>query len=573
MKPALPTPATIAPRITGVVEMGQHQNLHLNRYQQIANVTARHGLGYLVGVLGLDRFVPFHQGFLGHPQRTEPYTQPEHIRMAFEELGATFIKLGQILSTRTDLLSSDYQAEFAKLQDQAPPVPADVIQAVVVAELQRPIETVFAAFELEPLAAASIGQAHAATLPDGQEVVVKVRRPGIVEQIEKDLEILQNLAVTASHRWEFADQYDVVGLAQEFAQTLRAELDYIREGRNAERFAANFAQDQTVHIPRIFWDTTTSRVLTLERIRGNKVNDWAGLEAAGIDRQDLAQQLARINLKMLFEDGFFHADPHPGNFFIETGGRIGLIDFGMVGVVDARTQGQLTGILPAITQQKSDRLVDAFLDLGIAQQRVDRTLLQRDLERLVTRYYGQPLGELSLGQILEDILTTMRRHHLQLPSNLALLFKTGVMNEGLVAQIDPTVSLTKLLVPYVERFVLRQYSPLFWTKRLGEAGLEAMQWGVDLPRQMHQLLGELERGRLEVGVRPTGFSSLVHHAERLTNRIVLSIMAAAFINGLAILMLIYHPPGWERWASVIFTSGFMVASALGIYLVWSLLRK
>lgn len=299
---------------------------HTERYRQIAGTLARHGLGYLVGVLGLERFVPFHRGLLKHPRRTLPYTQPEHVRMALEELGATFIKLGQILSTRTDLLPPAYQAEFAKLQDAAPTIPMEAVRATLLAELGKPVEAVFATFDPTPLAAASIGQAHAATLPDGTEVVVKVRRPGVVEQVEEDLEILQHLAATASRRFEPASQYDLVGLIQEFAETLRAELDYLREGHNAERFAANFAGDTTVHIPRIFCETSTSGVLTLERIRGIKINDLAALDKNNINRIEVAEHAARIILKMVFEDEFFHADPHPGNFFIEPGGRIGLID-------------------------------------------------------------------------------------------------------------------------------------------------------------------------------------------------------------------------------------------------------
>lgn len=225
------------------------QTEHGERYGQIANTLARHGLGYLAGVAGLERLVPFEKGWFGHARRAEPYTRPEHLRLALEDLGTAFMKLGQILSTRPDLLPPDYLAELVKLQDAAPALPFETIKGVLVAELGRPLGEMFATFDAGPLAAGSIGQAHAATLLDGAETVVKVRKPGVLEQVEVDLEILQDLAATASRRWEMADRYDVVGLAQEFAQTLRAELDYIREGHNAERFAANFRGDESVHIP------------------------------------------------------------------------------------------------------------------------------------------------------------------------------------------------------------------------------------------------------------------------------------------------------------------------------------
>ena len=273
-----------------------------------------------------------------------------------------------------------------------------MIEEMIVEELGCPITEVFATLNPVPVAAASIGQAHAATLPNGKEVIVKVRRPGVVEQIEEDLEIIQNLAVTASRRWEFADHYDLPGLAREFAQTLRAELDYIREGRNAEQFAVNLANNPSIHIPCIYWETTTARVLTLERIRGIKINDLAALDAAGIDRLALAERAVRIILKMILEDGFYHADPHPGNFFIEPSGRIGLIDYGMVGIVDARTQEQLVDIFLAITSQDTERLVDTMLLLGFSNQRVERAQMERDLEHLLSQYYGKPFGEIDMGR-------------------------------------------------------------------------------------------------------------------------------------------------------------------------------
>ena len=546
---------------------------HTERYRQIAGALARHGLGYLVGVFGLERFLPFHRGLLGHPRRDEPYTRPEHVRMALEDMGATFVKLGQILSTRADLMPPDYQAELAKLQDRAKPLAGGEAEEVVARELGGPMKSPFASFDAAPLASASIGQAHNATLTDGTAVVVKVRRPGVVEQIEEDLDILQSMAAAASRRWELAERYDLVGLAEEFALTLRAELDYVREGRSAERFAANFAGDPMIHIPRVFWETSTAQVLTLERMQGVKIDDAAGLAAAGIDLHALAERAARVVLKMVFEDGFFHADPHPGNFFIEPEGRIGLIDFGMVGTVDGRTQEQLIGLLLAVTSQDSERLVDAFLELGVARQRVNRTVLSQDLGHLASRYYGRPLGEFALGPLLEESLAIVRRHHLHLPPNLALLLKTVAMSESLGVKLDPEFTLTRVLVPYAQRLMLERFSPTLWAPRLEKAGVEAARLGTELPGQLRRLLGEIERGSLEVGMRPEGFEPLVRRFERLGNRIVLGILAAAFVNGLAVLMSVYHPPGWQSWVGFAFGGGLLLAAALGAYLAWAIWRS
>jgi ubiquinone biosynthesis protein len=553
--------------------MVRPKGAYVHRFQQIAEVLARHGLGYLHSALGLGRLVPFPQALLGHPHHAERPTPPQRLRMALEDLGTTFIKLGQLLSTRADLLPPEYLTELSKLQDAAPPVPTEEIQELLVAELGRPIEAIFASFDPAPLAAASIGQAHAARLPDGTEVVIKVRRPGVVEQVKEDLEILHNLASAASRHWEFADRYDVVGLAEEFAQTIRAELDYLHEARSAERFAANFARDPSVHIPHIYWETTTSRVLTLERIRGTKISDLVALDAHRIDRPALARRGTEVILKMIFEDGFFHADLHPGNFFIEPDGRFGLIDFGMTSTVDERTQDHLAGLVLAIVSQDYDQLVEVLLDLGLSRKRVDRHLLRRDLEHLITPYYGQPLGEVALAPLLNDAFAIIRQHHLHLPPNLALLVKTIILTEGLGARLDPGFHLTSVIEPYAERLIFLQYSPSRWVRKLGRASLEMARLGAEVPQQLRRVMGEIERGGFEIGMRPESFEPLISRLERLANRLVLAIIAAAFIVGLAVLLSFYHPQGWERWTGAMLAIGFVFASALGFYLAWSIIRS
>jgi ubiquinone biosynthesis protein len=538
------------------------KSFHLNRSRQIARVLLSHGWDFLRN--NEDRDVG--------PTAVAPNARPLHLRLALEELGTTFIKLGQILSTRADLLPPEYLVELQKLQDSAPPVPYEEIQQAVVTELGQTVEQLFAEFNQVPLAAASIGQAHAAVLWDGTEVVVKVRRPGVVEQVNEDLEILKELAATAGRHLGFAERYDLPGLVEEFSQTLRAELDYIREGHSAERFAANFASDPHIHVPRVFWEVTTSRVLTLERIRGIKINDLEALDEQGTDRRWLAQYATNVVLKMVCEDGFFHADPHPGNFFIEQDGAIALIDFGMVGVLDERTQDLLADLLITINHQDADRLVDVFLDLGVTRQRIDRALVCHDIERLLSSYWGLPLGELKVTALLNDVYSVMRRHHLRLPPNLALLLKTVIMIEGLGVNLDPDFQLTNSLTPYTERLVLRQYSPARWVRGFGRASLDLAKLGAELPQHVRRIVAAAENGNLQIGVRPEGFDPVLNRLERIANRIVLGVIAAAFINGLAVLVSVYRPPGWERWGWVVFAFGFLCALLLGVYLAWSILR-
>lgn len=546
---------------------------HLTRYRQLAEILARHGLGYFSGVLALERFVPLHHGWLGHSRREQPYTQPEHVRLALEEMGAAATKLGQILSTRADLLPPDYLRELEKLQDAAPPVPSAQIREVIEAELGRPIVEIFATFEDEPLAAASIGQAHAATLLDGTEVVVKVRRPGIVEQVDEDLQIFENLAEAANRRWEAAEQYDLPNLAREFAETLRSELDYVREGHSAERMAANFEGDERIRIPLIYWDATTSRVLTMERMHGIKSNNLAALEAAGIDRKALAERAANILLKMVFEDGYFHADPHPGNLFIEPSGRIAFIDFGMIGVVDEATIQRAADLVVAISSKDPDRLTDAFLALGVVRKRVSRAALREDLKHLVSSYVDRSLGEIQLGNFLTDAMAVVRRHHLQLPKSLTLTLKMAIMVEGLGVQLDPTFNLMTTIQPFGERLIRERYAPMAVAQRLGQASLDALELGTNLPLQLRRLMQQLETDNLGINFRPEGFEPVMQRFEQMVNRLVLGILAAAFIIGLAVLMLVYHPAGWQNWAGTVFGIGFLFAVGLGLYLVWSIARS
>jgi len=534
----------------------------MNRSREIARVLLSHGWDFLRNNKGRD----------AGSNSVAANARPLHLRLALEELGTTFVKLGQILSTRADLLPPEYLVELRKLQDSAPSVAFEAIQQTIVAELGQSTEKLFADFDPTPLAAASIGQAHAATLWDGTEVVVKVRRPGVVEQVNEDLEILKELAATASLHWDFANRYDLIGLVEEFSQTLRSELDYIREGHSAERFATNFAADPHIHIPRVFWDATTSRVLTLERIRGIKINDLEALDQQGTNRPWLAHYATNIVLKMVCEDGFFHADPHPGNFFIEQNGTIGLIDFGMVGILDERTQELLAELLIVINSEDADRLLDVILDLGVTRTRIDRALVRRDLEHLLSTYWGLPLGELKVTALLNDVYSVMRRHGLHLPPNLALLLKTVIMIEGLGVNMDPNFQFTNSLTPFTERLVLRQYSPSRWVRGFGRASLDLAKLAAELPQHLRRIVSEAENGNLQIGMRPEGFDSVINRLEKIANRIVLGVIAAAFINGLAVLVSVYRPPGWERWGWVVFAFGFLCALLLGLYLAWGILK-
>lgn len=498
-----------------------------DRYREIVEVLSVHGFGFAVGAMGMAGRFPFRR-LPGH-ERNRVYSQPEHLRLALEQLGPTFVKMGQLLSTRPDLLPHDYVLELSKLQDEVAPVPAAAVLDVITDELGG--TTAFDSLTEEPLASASIGQAHAGTV-DGVDVVVKVRRPGVVETVERDLEILGDLAVRASRRWEAARDYDLVELTAEFGSTLRHELDYLREGRNAERFAASFASDRDVHIPRVLWERTTSRVLTLERIRGIKVTDVAALDAAGVDRAQLAVRAATVLCKMVFEDGFFHADPHPGNFFVEPGGVLGIIDFGMVGELDDALRARLGDLLIALMRSDADQATDAVLALNRSTAPVDRGALRDDVQAMVERFSGHSLVDFPVSELVKDIQRTLHHHHLRMPSDLALLFKALLMAEGLGARLDPDFQFITVLAPYAERLMMQRVSPAAISRWLADLATELRDAGRQAPRALRGVLHVLERGGFDLHLRSNDLDRLLLETDRLGNRVVAGLLAAGLINGL-----------------------------------------
>jgi ubiquinone biosynthesis protein len=447
------------------------------------------------------------------------------------------------------------------------------VRKTVEEELGCPIEEAFARFEIEPLASASIGQAHLATLHDGAEVVVKLRRPGVVEQVEEDLHILLDLAAVAERRWPVARHYDLLAIAQEFAQTLREELDYLHEGHNVERIAANFAVDPSIHIPHVYWETTTARILTLERITGAKINDIDAIQAAGLDRLEVAHHATKILLTMILEHGFFHADPHPGNVFVEPDGRIALIDFGMTGELDSATQGVLLRLLLAIARRDAAQLADVMLELGRSRVHVDRNGLRRDLQHMLDRYCDRSLGDVKLSAMLNELLTVLRWHHMRLSPDLALLVKALGMSEGLGVRLDPSFNLMDVYVPYTEELLRRRFSLRQWSGQMMLAGIDALEMALALPQQLRHVLGDIERGGFEINIQPQSFEPFLDRMEQLTNRLTLGILAAAFTIGMALLVSVYHPTGWDVTIELLFLLVLILSGVFGTYILFLILRS
>jgi ubiquinone biosynthesis protein len=545
----------------------------LQRSRQIASVLTRHGLGWLVVRSGLGGFVPFERGWLGHPVRDVPYTRPEHLGMALSELGGAFIKIGQALSTRPDFVPLEYVVEFSKLQDAAPPVPFEQICQVICDELRQSPQNLFDEFDSQPLASASIGQVHTGKLKSGQSVIIKVQRPDVAEQIEEDLEILSGMAEWAESHTTFGRDYNLPVLVDEFAFTLRNELDYLREGQNADRFRRNFAGDPGIYIPRVHWDFTTDRVLTMERVGGIKVADMSALDEAGIDRHVVAENSVRIMLREVFEFGFFHADPHPGNFFVQPDGSIAMVDFGIVGRLDTNLQESLLRIGMAVGRRDAERLTDEFFAIGMANASVKRKALQRDLDHFISRYAGRSIKDLAAVKTVDEVMAIALRHRLQMPAELVMLFRVVGISEGLGAQLDPNFKLFEFATPYLQEFWLQHRSPKALALRMGQTALDAAELGLTIPHHISRLIGQVERGELELNVNHEGLQDFARRLQQMVNRLALTILLAATVVALGLMMIIYHPPGWEIYGGWLFGLAFLFSLGLGAWMMWNIWRS
>jgi ubiquinone biosynthesis protein len=547
---------------------------HLQRYRQIAQVFIHHGFGELVDTLELLPYLslPRRLWRRGRPP-APPLGMPQRLRLVLEELGPTFIKLGQALSTRPDILPPAYVAELAKLQDAVPPVPWRPIRAQIDAEMGMPLEKRFTDFDPVPIAAASLAQVHAATLPDGTQVVVKVQRPNIQATIETDLEILFDLARLLQERTPLGEIYDLPEIAEEFTTTLRAELDFDREGRNADRFRANFADESYLHIPHVYWDFTTRRVLVLERISGIKIDDIDALDAVGCDRYRIALHSSRMIVKEVLEDGFFHADPHPGNFVVMPGEVIGAMDFGMVGHLSHRTQTDLVRLYVAAVQLDEESIVDQLIRMGVVSGTLDRAGLQRDVTRLLRKYHGLPLGAVQAREVMDEAMPIAFRHNLHLPSDLWLLGKTLAMMEGVGRKLVPDFDMFAVSKTYVRRFMWQMVSPRTWGPTMLKGAGDWAELLSRIPRVGSQLLTQVERGEVEITVSHKELDQALVRLDRSANRLSLSMLLAALIVGLALLVPAFNLGAQWDLATVLVITSFIGVSLLGLWLIFSIWRS
>lgn len=541
----------------------------LQRTRQIARVLSGHGLGAVMHQTGLGRFAP-------RAWRTavgDDLSQAQHLGLALGELGATFTKLGQMLSTRGDLLPPEYLEELARLQDHAPPVPIADVHRILESELNAPLAECFVRFDDQPLASASIGQVHAAELADGVQVVVKVQRPGVAEQVEQDLLILKQLVDWAEHHTQVGQDYDLRALLEEFAHTIRAELDYVREGQHAERLRHGFGDDSDIRIPLVHWERTTHRVLTLERMQGIKITHLVALDRAGISRRGIAEAAVRTFLRQLLEFGFFHADPHPGNFFVEPSGRIALVDFGMVGRVSDMTQQHLLRAGLCAMELDAEGLAEELYALGVAGPNADRRAFEKDLDHIIGRYGMYSLRDLSAAEVTRDLSAVVLRHKLQLPSELALLLRVLSMSEGMGLMLDPSFHYLEYASPIIRRYWKRKTG---FRARLDQAGrsvVEMSDFAVSFPRRAQRLMSRVERGEIEVSIRHENLTGVVREFQHMTNRLSMALIVAASVVALSVAMGVRSDGEIKTYIHWLFVFGFVFTLVFGFWLVINIWRS
>ncbi|MFM2059662.1 MAG: hypothetical protein RLY71_4047 [Pseudomonadota bacterium] len=546
----------------------------LGRLQEIAAVFIRHGLGDLVRRLGwADRLARAgHALRMDHAADLARLEPPVQVRMALEELGPTFVKLGQILAGRADLFGPAWIAEFEKLHSQAPTVPIEAIRAQLAEDLGAPPEEVFARFDAEPLAAASIAQVHAARLHDGTEVIVKVRRPGIRPVIDADLRLLERLALIAEDEWPDLRPYQPVGLVRQLARSLRRELDLQSECHHAERVAAHFADRPHIVVPRVYWDWTHERVNVQQRIQGIPGHDLAAVDAAGLDRMLLAQRGAQAVLKMIIEDGFFHADPHPGNVFYLPGNALAFIDFGMMGRLSDARRDQLLGLMLGLVQREPEAVVDVLLEWTQDAGSADLEALQQDVVAFVDQYRGTALARLSLGGMMNDVTAILREYRLALPADLALLVKTFITLEGLGRTLAPDFHMAAEAEPLLEAAVRARWAPKALARRGWAEAARMLRLASRLPREATRLARLLKRTGVQVHVEVRHLEQVADQLDRAVSRLTVAMVVSALIVGSSIVMTVKGGPvlfGLPAFGLL----GFLIAAIGGVWLAWSVLRS
>ena len=540
------------------------------RSRQIMAVLVKYGLDYFID---RTKKVNILAGIRKKPKDYEVLTLPERLRLALEELGPTFIKFGQILSTRPDFLPPAFIKELEKLQDQVSPFDSSQAKAIIEQELNSPIEKLFKKFEAKPVAAASLSQVHKATLFNGEIVAVKIQRPNIREMAELDLEILEDLSGILENRFQNGWIYHPKLMVKEFKKAIRKELDFTNEAHNFEKFRINFKEIEYIQVPKIYWDTTTTKVLTMEFIEGTKINEITKEKHKGVFKpKEVAEKGAEAILKQVLEDGFFHADPHPANLFVLPPATIVMLDVGMVGHLDEKTIINGAKLLQAIVDKNLDQVMRGFENLGVIIEEFDRNLLRQDLKELFDRYLEIPLKNLEINKVSQDILEVMVRHNLVLPANLVLMIKAISVVETTGRQLDPDFDILSAAKPFVKKLLRKKFAPQELLKKSGILFQESVELIEELPQDLIDILRKVKEGKLKFNFEHRGLEKLTREIDRSSNRLSFSLISGSLIIGSSLILQQEVGPFIFGYP-VLGIIGYLLASFLGLGLIISILRS
>jgi ubiquinone biosynthesis protein len=555
--------------------MNGKRRRHISRYRDIAVALLRHGFGFIVEEIGIFQWLSLPQRLFFESEDKEAKTVGERVRLVLQELGPTFIKLGQIASTRPDLIPEEVVRELEKLQDQVSPFSFEEVRDIIEKELEDELERIFSDFEEQPFAAASIGQVHRAVLRSGEQVAVKVQRPNITKVIETDLEILYDLATLAENRLKWAAKYNVRDVVDEFSRSLRAELDYTIEGRNAEKIASQFKDNASVHVPKVFWEYTTGKVLTMEYVDGVKLNESDRLKELGYRPNILAERLANAIFKQIFHHGFFHGDPHPGNVLVLPGEVISFIDFGMTGRLSPEIKYHFSSLIIALMRQSTDGVIRAILRMGMVPDDADMAKLRDDVEQLSDKYYGVPLSQLSLGEAINDLFRISFRHSIKIPANLTVLGKTLLTLEGVLEKLDPEFRIFVVLEPFGRDLLWERLYPRSLAKMLGKRLFDYVDIFAEIPKHTKEIASLVKRGKLRIEIAGPETERMLKKLNRIGNRLSFSIVFLAFSILLAGIMIgdALGRQSTMLWKIPAVEIGFVLFMLMFLWLLFSIFKS
>jgi ubiquinone biosynthesis protein len=550
----------------------------IGRLSEIAQVMVKHGFGYFLEAHRLSDLLPGRSSedrLVGvAAEHGASSARGQHLRELLDELGPTFVKFGQLLSTRPDVVPPDIVVELRGLQDDVRPFPFEQAERVIEEELGNTLERLFLDFEPQPVAAASIGQVHRATLPNGRRVAVKVQRPGAPRQIEADLGLLYQAARLARERIRALDFVDARQLVDEFARSIRKELDYRQEGRNAENFHRHFAGHPHVHVPKVYWQYTRPRVLTLEWIDGIQLADLDLVTTTLEERREIAYRITETWMTMIFRHGFFHGDPHPANILLPAeAGSIGLVDFGAVGTLTDDDMSKLTGLFIDAANENIEQLPRRLSDLGVRYPREKEGEFLAELRELYYRYYGAGLSEIDPIQVIREGFQLIYSMNLQLPARFLLLDRAIATLGSVGAELYPDFNVFEVARPYARDLMLERFTPERVARRARKEAFRYAQVLADAPHQFHDFMEEIRDGQIEVGFVHKGLDDFLDNMQKVFNRLVIALIVTGGLIGSSLIGIFAKAGPHFLGINVISIIGFVLSGLLGIWLLWGVIRS